>query len=294
MSNTYVLRQEIQRNTFWKNAQQFLIRLDMELTERCNNNCVHCYINLPATDFQAKRRELSLWRIKQILKEAVSLGCMVVRFTGGEPLLRKDFRQIYIFARKQGLRVLLFTNATLITKEMAELFKRLPLLEKIEVSVFGLKKSSYEGSTRTAGSFAKAMAGIKLLLEMNIPFAVKGALLPANRNELNEFKSWAAALPGMDAPTKVSMFFDLRCRRDEKNNELIKKIRIQPLEGLKILAAKKEVYIKTMRHLYADFNRLTGDRLFSCGVGCLGGCVDAYGFFQPCMMLRHPDTIIGR
>ena len=230
MSNTYVLRQEIQRNTFWKNAQQFLIRLDMELTERCNNNCVHCYINLPATDFQAKRRELSLWRIKQILKEAVSLGCMVVRFTGGEPLLRKDFRQIYIFARKQGLRVLLFTNATLITKEMAELFKRLPLLEKIEVSVFGLKKSSYEGSTRTAGSFAKAMAGIKLLLEMNIPFAVKGALLPANRNELNEFKSWAAALPGMDAPTKVSMFFDLRCRRDEKNNELIKKIRIQQLE----------------------------------------------------------------
>jgi len=286
----HVEKLNINRNVFWRGSNPFPIRLDMELTERCNNNCVHCCINLPATDRKAQRRELTTEQIKQILKEAVSLGCMVVRFTGGEPLLRKDFHQIYLFARKQGLRVLLFTNATLITKELAELFKRVPPLEKMEVSVFGLKRKSYESSTRLPGSFVRAMDGIKLLLKIGIPFAVKGALLPANRNELGEFKKWSAAIPGMEGPASVSMFFDLRCRRDKKS-ELIKKIRISPREGVKLITSNKDAYIRDIRSFYANFTHLPGNKLFSCAVGCATGCIDAYGFFQPCMMLRHPDTV---
>ena len=83
-------------------GRPLLGRLDMELTERCNNNCIHCYINLPADD-PCKARELSAEKIKAILSEAASLGCLTVRFTGGEPLLRNDFQEIYLFARRLGL-----------------------------------------------------------------------------------------------------------------------------------------------------------------------------------------------
>ena len=85
--------------------------LDIELTERCNNDCIHCCINLPANDAGAKARETSTTVLKDILFQAAELGCLQVRFTGGEPLLRRDFRELYLCARKLGMKVLLFTNA---------------------------------------------------------------------------------------------------------------------------------------------------------------------------------------
>ena len=290
-SESYVLKQDINKASLWKATKPLLGRLDIELTERCNNDCIHCCINLPADDMAAKNKELSSEEIKNILKEAVSLGCLSVRFTGGEPLLREDFEELYVFARKLGLKVLIFTNATLITPHLAELFSHIPPLEKIEITVYGMKKSSYEAVTRTPGSFDTAWQGINLLLKYKIPFVVKGALLPSNKNEIDEFEKWAISTPWMDKPPSYSMFFDLRCRRDGKKNDLIRKIRLSAEEGLKILTRREDKYIKEMQEFCSKFMRPAGDKLFSCGSGCGGGCVDAYGKFQPCMMLRHPDCV---
>ena len=109
----YVSKTSLDQSPVWKHKRPLLSWLDMELTERCNDNCIHCFINLPANDLTAKERELSTKEIEGILQEAASLGCLTVRFTGGEPLLREDFEEIYLFARQLGLKVLLFTNATI-------------------------------------------------------------------------------------------------------------------------------------------------------------------------------------
>ena len=291
-TSNYVTKISANKTSFWKNSKPFLGRLDMEITERCNNNCIHCYINLPTDDPEAEKKELSTQEIKNILKEAVSLGCMTVRFTGGEPLLREDFEELYVFARKQGLKVLVFTNATLIDEHMVDLFTAIPPLEKIEITVYGMKKNSYESVTRISGSFEAAWKGIKLLLERKIPFVVKGALLPDNKEEIAEFEKWAATIPWMDRPPSYSMFFDLRCRRDNiDKNRHIKNLRFSAKDGLKILTRRKDKYIKKMKEFCSKFMHPPGDKLFSCGAGCGGGCVDAYGYFQPCMMVRHPDCI---
>lgn len=287
----YIEKQDINKVTLRKDNPPLLSWLDMELTERCNNNCIHCCINLPADDLVARERELSTEEIKNILKEAVSLDCMVVRFTGGEPLLREDFEELYIFSRKLGLKVLLLTNATLITQRLAELFAHIPPLEKIEVTVYGMREKSYEAITRVTGSFEAAWKGINLLLKKRVPFVVKSALLPSNKDEIEAFEAWAATIPWMDRPPSYSMFFDLRCRRDGLKNQLITSLRLSPAEGLKILTRRKDKYIKGMQEFCSKFMRPSGDKLFSCGSGVGGGCVDAYGNFQPCMMLRHPDTV---
>ena len=173
-----------------------LHRLDIELTERCDNNCIHCYINLPADDRQALERELSTEEWKRILTEAGSLGCLEVRLTGGEPLLREDFEEIYIHARRLGIKVLIFTNARRMTPHLADLLSRIPPLIEIEVSLYGIKKETYEAVTRVPGSFEEAWRGVNLLIDKNIPFLVKNALLPPNKKEVREFESWAIALPG--------------------------------------------------------------------------------------------------
>ncbi|MFQ6110364.1 MAG: radical SAM protein, partial [Candidatus Aminicenantales bacterium] len=219
----YYEKRRSDRASLWKDRKPLIGRLDMELTERCNLNCIHCYINLPADDPAARKREMTTDEIKDILNEAASSGCLSVRFTGGEPLLREDFEELYLSARRLGLKVLIFTNATLITPHLAELFSRIPPLEKIEISLYGMKKKSYEAVTRTPGSFEAARQGIRLLREKNIPFVLKSALLPPNKGEVEEFENWASTIGWMDRAPSYVLFFDLRGRRDsERRNNLIR------------------------------------------------------------------------
>ena len=289
--STYVTKIRTDKSRLWKNKRPLLTHLDMELTERCNNNCIHCYINLPITDTQAKEKELTTEAIKDILREAVTLGCLTVRFTGGEPLLREDFEELYLFARRLGLKVMIFTNATLITPHLAGLFVRIPPLEKIEVSLYGMMRKTYEAVTRVSGSFAAAWRGINLLLESKVPFVVKSALLPPNEGEMEEFEAWASTIPWMDNPPAYSMFFDLRCRRDLVNkNKFIKGLRLSPEEGLRMLTRRRDKYLRETTAFCHKFTKPTADVLFVCGAG-KSGCVDAYGSLQACMALRHPDTV---
>jgi len=289
--NPYIVRLSSQESPLWETTRPVLMELDIELTERCNNNCIHCCINLPADDSIAKKRELSTAAIKDILKEAASLGCLTVRFTGGEPILRDDFEELYLFARKCGLKILLYTNATLITPSLAELLSRIPPLEKIEVTVYGMKKISYEAITRTPGSFEAAWRGVNLLLEKKVPFVVKGVLLPPNKGEVEAFENWASTILWMDDQPSYSVFFDLHSRRDEKKNKTIRKIRTAPEEGVKFLARRNMQHMKEMKRFCSRFIGPPGNNLFSCGAGMNGGCIDAYGVFQLCISLRHPQTV---
>lgn len=267
--------------------------LDIELTERCNNNCIHCCINLPENDDQAKTREMSTEQVKTILTEAVNLGCLTVRFTGGEPLLRPDFADLYIFARSLGLKVMLFTNARLITPQLADLLARTPPLEKIEISVYGMHPESYEAVSRAPGSFAQFRQGVDLLLERDVPFIVKAALLPPNRGEMEEYEAWAEKIPGMDHEPYYVMLFDLRRRRDDLvKNQMIESLRLTPEEVLCVLTSDEKKYRQGIKEFAKKFMRPAGDKIFHCGIGQVL-CVDPYGYAQPCLGVRAPQFSIN-
>lgn len=266
-------------------------QLGIELTERCNNNCVHCCINLPENDVEVQQRELTAAQIKDILKQAADRGFLQVLLTGGEPLLRPDFEEIYLFARRLGMKVMLFTNGRLITPHLTDLFARIPPLEPIEITVYGMHRESYEAVTRSPGSFAQFWRGVNLLLECGVPLYVKSALLPQNRADMKEFEAWAKNIPGMSGRPTYSMFYDLRVRRDDADkNSLIKSLRPSPQEGLAVYLRDEIKYHKWTQELAAKLLHPRGDRLFDCGI-CEGRsvCVDAYGRVQPCMGIRAPE-----
>jgi MoaA/NifB/PqqE/SkfB family radical SAM enzyme len=268
-------------------------QLDIELTERCNNDCIHCCINRPANDAVARAGEVTTEQVKDILQQAVGLGCLQVRFTGGEPLLRPDFEELYLFARRLGLKVLLFTNGRLITPHLADLFARIPPLATMEITVYGMHAESYEAVTRAPGSFAQFWRGVNLLLAYGVPFVVKSALLPQNRQEIGEFEAWAKTIPWMDKRPSYSMFFDLRSRRDSvSKNRQIESLRVSPQDGLAMLTGDEARYRQEMAEFASKFMGPPGDQLFDCGAGC-GICVDSYGRAQPCMGVRAPELTCG-
>jgi radical SAM protein with 4Fe4S-binding SPASM domain len=269
-----------------------LARLDVELTERCDNDCIHCCINLSAGDAEARARELNTAQWQDVLRQAADLGCLSVRMTGGEPLLRPDFAELYLFARRLGMTVLIFTNARRVTPELADLLARVPPREPVEVTVYGMRRESYEAVSRVPGSYAQFRRGVDLLLERHIPFVVKGALLPPNRAEMDEFEAWAATIPWMDGPPGYAMFLDLRNRRDDpEKNRLIASLRIAPEDGVAVLARREQSYRAEMAEFGAKFMGPPGDVLFRCGAGH-GISVDAYGRAQPCMGVRAPELTV--
>jgi radical SAM protein with 4Fe4S-binding SPASM domain len=287
----YVIKKYIQSGSLSQGNTPRLGHLDIELTERCNNACMHCYINLPVQDVHAKRRELTTDQWKDILHQAADLGVASVRFTGGEPLIREDFEEIYLYTRRLGMKVILFTNARLITPALVDLLARVPPLKKLEISVYGMRAESYDAVTCTPGSFNEFHRGISLLLAKEIPFVVKSVLLPANKSEKMEFETWAATIPWMKRDPSYSVFLDLRTRRDSPNkNRLISSLRFSPEEGVTLISSNEEEYIRSMAQFSTGFMYPQGNGLFSCGAG-ESGCVDAYGKLQMCLLLRHPDCV---
>ena len=117
MNESSVSSAPIQEFHLWEKMRnrKSPVSFSLELTARCNNNCRHCYINLPVGDKAAKEEELSFEEIKGIADEAISLGAIWCLLTGGEPLLREDFFDIYLYLKRKGLLVQVFTNAVLIT-----------------------------------------------------------------------------------------------------------------------------------------------------------------------------------
>jgi len=264
--------------------------LDIELTERCNNACIHCLINQPENDADVRSGEMDTAFVKDILRQAADLGCLTVRFTGGEPLLRDDFAELYLFARRLGMHVILFTNARRITPELAQLFARIAPGRVVEVTVYGMHAESYDAAAASRGAFAEFWRGVELLREYNIPFIVKQSVLPPNRAESAEFEAFAATLPRMEKQPGYTMNFELRARRDNPaKNRFIQTLRLSPDETVAMLARDPN-YRKSMREFAGKFMGPPGDKLFNCGAGH-GTCVDAYGKAQMCMGLRHPAMV---
>lgn len=288
---TYVQLRTFHESTIWPDKKPLVSQIDIELTERCNNNCIHCCINLPESDVEARSSEMCTDFVKGVLTQAADLGCLAVRFTGGEPLLRDDLTELYRFTRHLGMQVILFTNARLITSELAELLSKIPPGRVVEVSVYGMSPESYDRVAGHGGAFFEFRRGVDLLLRHKVPFIVKGPKFRFQRGEQEEFEAWAATIPSMDGMPVSSMNFDLRHRRDDPvKNACITRLRATPEETV-AAHSRNDRYLKDMAQFCGRFMGPTGERLFTCGAGH-GTCVDAYGRAQLCLSLRTAETVV--
>ena len=103
---------------FKKESEKLPLDCSIEVTDHCNLNCKHCYIK-----DNSKKGELSFDECCKIIDEIADAGCLWLTFTGGEPFTRKDFLDIYIYAKRRGMLIVIFTNGTLITPEIADKLK---------------------------------------------------------------------------------------------------------------------------------------------------------------------------
>jgi radical SAM protein with 4Fe4S-binding SPASM domain len=285
---------DIQDFSLWdkmKNTRK-VFSFDLEITARCNNDCSHCYICLPAGDVAARAQELTPAEIGRIADEAVALGTVWVLITGGEPLLREDFAEIYLLLKRKGLLVSVFTNATMVRQEHVDLFKKYPPRD-IEVSVYGATKETYEKVTRRPGSFDAFQRGLGLLAGSGVRVRLKAMALRSNHHEL------AAISVFCRAHTKDYYRFDplLHLRFDgnaSRNAEIIAE-RLTPEEIVAIERADSERFGALEKNcgnlINEEFCHTGCNHLFHCGAGNGSFSVSYDGKFRLCSSLWAPETM---
>lgn len=248
----------------------------IEITHRCNLSCLHCYLGPQSAKAAVKRNEMSADRLLSVIDEITDAGCLFLTITGGEPLLRKDFINIYSHSKSNGLLVTVFTNGTLIGDRVLDLFTDLPP-QAVEITLYGASERTYEKITGIKGSYGKCLDGIRRLTERKVKVSLKTILMETNKHELPDMNKMA-----MDFGVRFHFDAAIFPRFNGDKDPL--RLRVSPEE-----AVEKELSdADRLREWKKYCKRLHGtpvpETLYKCGAGLAGFHIDPYGNLMPCLM----------
>ena len=249
-----------------------------ELTCRCNLKCVMCYTD-PFNTPEQIRQELSYEEVVRILDEIHKEGCLEITFTGGEPFARRDFLDIYTYAKRKGFLLTIFTNGTLITPKIADQLKAYPP-SMIEISFHGLTRESFDQITLGSGSYEHCLEGIGLILERDLPLTLKTVGMTVNQDEILKIKEFVAGFE----KAQYKFGADLRPRLD--GSEDVFQYQLPSDEIRAIEQADAEFRAERVRQDRSKKERIDqGQEL--CGGGRYKFHIDAYGQLQLCSNNRR-------
>lgn len=261
-----------------KKLREERIPLDgtLEVTYRCNLNCGHCYVA-----HNQDREEITFQEIRNLLDTVVDKGCLWLLITGGEPLVRDDFLEIYTYAKKKGLIITLFTNGTLVTPEIADYLQQWPPYS-LEITLNGLTKKTYEAVSGVEGSFNFCNEGIRLLLDRKIPLTLKTTVTTINKDEFYEIKRYVEDDLGLD----FRFDYLINPRLDGSKDPCRFRISRQQVVGLDLSSQKVKTSWKSYLKRAIPLACLTSDNIYPCGAGLNTFLVDPYARLELCILAR--------
>ncbi len=264
---------------------------NIDLTYRCNNDCLHCWLSLPANAPQ-KKNELSFDKIRRIVDEARAMGCRRWNISGGEPLLRPDFPEIFDYLTRKAVSYSLNTNGTLITPQIAQLLKRKGMKM---IALYGATAEVYDHITRHPGGFEKVMRGFEYLKEAGAGFVVQ--LIPMKDN----YHQWTDMIALAQSLSKHwrcgAPWLYLSCDGSSEKNREIEKQRLSPADVINL--DKPDIsYDERMTEL--EKQTVEGGAEVPCGLTATGDdrlfarCIDSrrdfhidpYGMMSWCSFVK--------
>lgn len=174
----------LQDNTPWLN------NLQIELTDSCNERCIHCYMPKSLKD---RADEMDFEAVKDLLEQYRAMNGVKVVFSGGEIFLHKDLFKILDLCRKLGLFVLLQTNLLILTPQLLDKLKALRIFN-IQVSLYSTDPAVHDTITMKKGSCLRTMANIRKLVEADIPIIIACPVMKQNFDSVADVQAFADSL----------------------------------------------------------------------------------------------------
>lgn len=245
----------------------------IEITEACNEDCVHCYRPAPEKEYWTPER------FNDVCAELAALGSLQIDFTGGEPFLKKDFLEYLRVADSHGFIISIMTNATLIDENTIKMLKTLKL-RGLYVSIYSNNASTHDLVTKLPGSFQKTLRAITNLKSQGIPLFLNAPIMNINRNSVVGIKELADKL-------KLDVKFSYKISDSYNNNKASREYNIFSKEELTKMIRNPQV------KLYADIIKRkklveisSKDRIRYCDAGFRSITITPCGDIVPCTALR--------
>lgn len=256
---------------------RWLKTLQIELTDNCNERCIHCYIPESA---KKKARNIPLEKVKDILRQFRDMNGLRIIFSGGETLLYPDLIPILCYARELDLMLFLHTNLLTITEEKAKELADLRMFN-VQVSLYSDNAEEHDSITQRKGSFERTLNGLRLLRKYDVPVTISCPVMRQNAGAIERLKNLADELG-------VSCYFDeiMMAQYNGETKNLDGRIPKEEMTSLieRIIRLKPE-YMKAIEESQNE-EELSGKtwarRMSMCSIMSTTLCIDSDGTAYPC------------
>ena len=162
-----------------------LVSFQVEITSRCNERCIHCYI--PHED---KLYDIEPALYYDVIKQCCEMGLLSLTISGGEPLINDHFLDYLRYAKGLDLYVILLSNLVNLNNEIIAELKK-PPLSSVQVSLYSMKPEIHDSITQLQGSFRQTMESITKLIENDVPLQISCPIMKQNQSCFGDVLMWA-------------------------------------------------------------------------------------------------------
>lgn len=257
----------VYQDTFGGHYQ--LSRVHIDVSSRCNENCVHCYIpnNKKCSIMQGEM-------FYKVLRQCKEMNVLNLTISGGEPMLNPQLKDFLLECKRQNFSVNLLSNLTLLSDELLEIIVNYPLLS-IQTSLYAMNPQVHDSITGHKGSFVKTKSAIEKLHELDIPLQINCPIMKKNRNYYKEVLEYASSL-NIEADADYSLYgcYDSSC------GNLTCRLSLEDIESI----IKEDIIVKSYREKIEDTikSKKAQDDDPICPVCKRSLCISNFGEVYPC------------
>jgi len=269
---------EIEKEEPFSYSYSAPLRMDLALTFRCQNDCMHCYAGGPH-----ETPELDTQKWKLVIDRLYDIGVFIVTFTGGEPTLREDLPELLIYAQKKGMVAGLITNGRRLKDEAYVEVLEKSGLDFAQITLESHKPEIHDKMTNSKGSWVETVAGIRNAVRSEIFVSTNTTL---SKQNADTFLTTVDFIKSLD----VAAFGCNSLIYSGKANAVSEEFAL-PLDGLKELLPKvhdkaHHLGLKFLWYTPTQYCRFDpvqlGLGIKSCTAAMVNMCVGPNGDVYPC------------
>lgn len=262
------------------NNEPQLTNLHIEITSKCNERCVHCYI-----PHEYKENHMNPDLFYNILEQSREMKLLHLTISGGEPMAHTNFIDFLKKCYEYNFSVNVLSNLTLLNNEIIEEMSRNPLLG-VQVSLYSMNADVHDSITQVKGSFEKTKKGILSLIKNNIPLQISCPIMKQNIDSYNDVIAW-----GKEHNINVGSDYVIIARYNHTTQNLCNRLSINDVKEIMIKKIAVEPhYLESIRK-YAETKQNMRPEDFVCSVCHSSICISDNGNVYPCAGWQ--DYVVG-
>lgn len=176
-----------------------LTRVHVDISSRCNENCVHCYIPV-----ECKNSMMDADMFDKVLDQCVDMKIINITLSGGEPMLNPNLKLFLSKCCEANLSVNILSNLTYLSNELLDVITSNPLI-CVQTSLYAIDADIHDSITQHKGSFQKTISAIRELHKRNVPMQINCPIMKQNLHCYREVLDFAKSL-NIEASSDYTLF----------------------------------------------------------------------------------------